>query len=322
MIVSRGGARLRATMAVALCAVGLVMGACSDSRQGSPPAAPNASTGYPVTVGTVTLTARPTRIVVLAPTATEMLFAIGAGDQVVAVDGNSDYPPQAPRTELSGVQPNAEAIVAKNPDLVVISNDLNRVSDQLTKLRVPVYLAGPAKTLDDTYRELGDLGRLTGRTTEAAGVAQRIKDDIDKLVDRLPRPPRPLSYYYELDPTLYSVTSRTFVGSLLARLGLRNVADPADADGAKGGYPQLSAEFLTTANPDLVFLADTRCCGQSPEAVAGRPGWAAISAVRDGHVYPLDDDLASRWGPRVVDLVRGLVDAVGRATAPGTPPTR
>ncbi|WP_197043359.1 ABC transporter substrate-binding protein [Saccharothrix sp. NRRL B-16314] len=258
----------------------------------------------------MTLPERPTRIVVLAPTATEMLFAMGAGSQVVAVDDNSTYPAEAPRSDLSGFQPNAEAIASYEPDLVVISNDLNQIRDQLGTLKIPVYLAGPAQTLDDTYTQLGDLGRLTGQVPEAADVVRRMKDDIGKILADTPKRADKPTYYYELDQSLYSVTGNTFVGSLFDQVGLVNVADAVDPQQVNAGYPQLSAEFLIQADPDLIFLADTKCCAQSPETVKERPGWSAITAVREGRIVALDDDIASRWGPRVVELVRVIADAV------------
>jgi iron complex transport system substrate-binding protein len=299
----------------ALAAIGLVLGACAGNTPDKPASTPSASGAFPLTAGSATLNQRPGKIVVLAPTATEMLFAIGAGAQVVAADSNSDYPPEAPKTDLSGFQPNAEAIAAKNPDLVIISNDIGKISDQLGQLKIPVYLAEAARTLDDTYAQLHDLGKLTGHVTEAADVAQRMRADIGKLVKDVPQRAKKLSYYYELDQTLYSVTSKTFIGSLFGQIGLANLADAADADGAKGGYPQLSAEFLVQANPDLIFLADTKCCNQSAETVTARPGWAGITAVKNKQIVVLDDDIASRWGPRVVELLRTVVEAVGKVAA-------
>ena len=310
----------RAPMVVTavLAAIGLVLGACAGNTantSGEPAGTPSASGAFPVTAGSATLDRRPEKIVVLAPTATEMLFAIGAGAQVTAADSNSDFPPEAPKTDLSGFQPNAEAIAAKNPDLVIISNDLDKVSAQLTQLGIPVYLAEAAKTLNDTYVQLDDLGKLTGHGAEAAGVAQRMKTDIGNLVKDLPQRAKKLTYYYELDQTLYSVTSKTFIGSLFDQIGLVNLADPADADGTKGGYPQLSAEFLVQANPDLIFLADTLCCAQSAATVTARPGWSGITAVRNKQIVALNDSIASRWGPRVVELLRTVVEAVGKVAA-------
>ncbi|MGK5737399.1 ABC transporter substrate-binding protein [Micromonospora sp. URMC 103] len=301
-----------ATLAVAA----LALGACADKAGDTPSAGSGSSAAaFPATVGAVTLDKRPEKIVALSPSATEMLFAIGAGPQVVAVDDNSNYPAEAPKSDLSGFQPNAEAIAAKNPDLVVISDDRNKIVDQLGKLKIPVYLTPAAKTLDDSYQQITDLGTLTGHPTEAADVTRRMRDDIAKLVKDLPQRPEKLTYYHELGPELYSATSKTFIGSLYALAGLENIADAADTEGKNGGYPQLSQEVIVKADPDFVFLADTKCCQQSAETVKARSGWSGISAVKNNQVVALDDDIASRWGPRVVDLLRAIVDAVAKVPA-------
>ena len=107
-----------------------------------------------------------------------------------------------------------------------------------------------------------------------------------------------MTYYYELDQTYYSATSSTFIGQVLGLLGLRNVADAAKGAAASGGYPQLSGEFILRSNPNYILLADTICCGQSATTVAQRPGWSGLAAVKSGRVLGLNDDIASRWGPR------------------------
>lgn len=302
--------------ATVLAVAALALGACANDSADEPTGGTGAPGGaFPVTVGSLTLEQRPERIVVLGPSATEMLFAIGAGGQVNAVDDNSNHPADAPKSDLSAFTPNAEAIAAKQPDLVVLTNDLNKIVDQLTQLKIPHYLAPAAKTLDDTYRQLTELGTLTGHPDEAADVVARMKDDIAKLTTDLPQRPTPLTYFYELGPEYYSATSKTFVGSLFNLVGLSNIADPADADGSKGGYPQLSEEAIIQANPDLVFLADTKCCQQSAETVRARKGWGGVTAVKNNQIVALDDDIASRWGPRVVDLLRTIVEAVAKVPA-------
>ncbi|MFF0821928.1 ABC transporter substrate-binding protein [Micromonospora haikouensis] len=302
-----------ATLAVAA----LALGACAEKSSDDAPAAggTSAAAAFPATVGKLTLDRRPEKIVSLSPTATEMLFAIGAGKQVAAVDDQSNYPPDAPKSDLSGFQPNAEAIAGKSPDLVVLSNDTNKIVEQLTTLKIPVLLTPAATTLEDSYRQLADLGTLTGHPNEAADVNNRIKDDIAKLTKDLPQRSAKLTYYHELGPELYSATSKTFIGSIYALAGLENIADASDADGKNGGYPQLSQEIIVKANPDFVFLADTKCCKQSPETVKARSGWAGVTAVKNNQVVALDDDIASRWGPRVVDLLRAVVDAVAKVPA-------
>jgi iron complex transport system substrate-binding protein len=305
------------TAAVTAAAL-LVAGGCGggdDRPTTTPSSAPSVAASYPVTVGGLTLDAQPKRIVSLTPTATEMLFAIGAGSQVVAVDDQSNYPADAPKTDLSGFKPNAEAIAAKNPDLVVLSDDVDKIVDQLGKLKIPVFLTPAAASMDDTYKEIGELGSLTGHQAEAEALHQQMASEIDKIVKGVPARSKPLSYYYELDPTLYSVTSKTFIGSIFTMFGMTNVADAADPTGAKGGYPQLSAEALIKSNPDTIFLADSKCCKQTPQTVAARAGWNTVTAVKAGQIFPLDDDIASRWGPRTVDLVQSVADAVAKVPA-------
>lgn len=266
---------------------------------------------FPVTVdaanGKVTIDERPERIVSLSPTATEMLFAIGAGGQVVAADEYSNYPPEAPDTNLSGYQPNVEAIVGFDPDLVVVSNDVNNLVASLEGLGVPVLLEPAAETLDDTYTQIEQLGKATGHVADAARLVASMKSEIERLVASVPTFDRPRTYYHELDPTFYSATSGTFIGQLYSLVGLKNIADRAQGGGP---YPQLAAEFIIEANPDLIFLADTKCCGVTAATVASRPGWDRITAVRTGAVVELDDDVASRWGPRVVDFLRVVVERV------------
>jgi iron complex transport system substrate-binding protein len=225
----------------------------------------------------------------------------------VAADEYSTFPAEAPKTDLSGFSPNIEAIVAHNPDLVVASDDIDGLVERLAKVKIPVLLLPAAPDLDGVYAQLTTLGKATGHPADA--LVERMRSDIDKIVRDTPR--EDLRYYHELDDKFFTATSNTFIGRVYGLFGLKNVADGA---GGTGDYPQLSAEQIVQSNPDLVFLADVKCCGQSAETVAARPGWADLAAVRNGGVVALDDDIASRWGPRVVDLVRTVSDAVAEAS--------
>ena len=258
----------------------------------------------------------PERIVSLAATATEMLFAIGAGDQVEAADSYSNYPADAPTTELSAYEPNIEAISAYEPDLVVVDGTNEELISGLEAIGIEVHETPAAATLDDAYAQIEELGAITGHEDEAAEVVADMQADIEELVARVPERDEPLTYYFELDNTLYTVTSDTFIGELYALAGLENIADPADADGQTGGYPQISAEYLVDADPDLVFLADTKCCDQTIETFSQRPGFGDLQAVTEGSITELDDDIANRWGPRVVDHLREIVEAVEAAPTP------
>jgi iron complex transport system substrate-binding protein len=302
---------VKSLTAVAALALTAAFATACGSTSDTPNAGPTGN-GFPATVGSLTLDSQPHRIVSLAPSLTEMLFAIDAGQQVVAVDEYSTFPASAPKTKLSGYTPNAEAIAAYTPDLVVVSDDSEGIIGQLTALHIPVYQGKAAEGIDDTYRELTELGTLTGHGNEAQALVSQMRDQMGKLIASIPKRSTPLTYYYELDNTYYTVTSKSFIGALFTNAGLTNIAD---AGNAANPYPQLSAETILAANPDLIFLADTKCCGQNAGTVAARPGWGTLKAVTNKGVIPLDDDIASRWGPRVLDLQRSIVDAVAAAPA-------
>jgi iron complex transport system substrate-binding protein len=293
--------------------IALALGtACAQQSRSTDRASPTEGAAFPVTVDAandeVTIERRPERIVSLSPTATEMLFAIGAGDQVEAVDDQSNYPPQAPTTDLSGYEPNVEAIAGYQPDLVVFSDDPADLGASLERLEIPAIQQPAAVTLDETYAQIEELGRATGNADGASDLVVSMRSDIQEIVESSPRPGQRLSYYYELDDTYFTATSETFIGATFGLLGLRNIADPADEDGS--GYPQLSSEYIVDADPDLIFLADTKCCGVDAEAVAQRPGWDRITAVENDAIVELDDDVASRWGPRVVQLLEAAATEV------------
>ncbi len=252
------------------------------------------------------------RIVSLSPTATEMLYAIGAGDQVVAVDSLSTYPAEVADkvTKMSAYEPSVEAIIGYTPDVVLISNDMNKITEQLQSIssqKITVWTGAAAATLDDVYKQITELGTLTGHDKDAAALIETMKSRIAKATENISAPMSPKSYFYELDNTLYSVTSNTFVGALLKPFGFTNIADGVEVG---NDYPQLNAEAIVKANPSIVFLADTKCCATSAVEVAKRPGWSGIDAVKNNHVVELDDDVASRWGPRVVDLIEQFAAAI------------
>jgi iron complex transport system substrate-binding protein len=310
----------RSFVPLLLLAVALVAAGCGKDGSRSDAAAPGGQqAAFPVTIdasgGKLVLARQPQRIVSMSPTATEMLFAIGAGKQVAAVDSNSNYPQEAPKTDLSAYEPNIEAIAGYKPDLVVYSDDPGELKAGLDKLRIPALKQPAATRLEDTYAQLDQLGKATGHVDEAGQLAATMRTEIEKIA-AADRPERPLTYYHELDKNLYSATSKTFIGQLYGQLGMKNIADAADKDAS--GYPQLSAEYVVKADPDLIFLADTKCCGQTARTVAARDGWDQLTAVRTGGVVALDDDVASRWGPRVVDFLKTVaakvqsLEAVGR----------
>jgi iron complex transport system substrate-binding protein len=302
----------------ALVALVAVLAACGGGESGDAGEATTAqpAAAFPVTVtganGSVEIRERPTRVVSLSPTATESLFAIGAGRQVIAVDDQSNFPEAAPQTQLSGFQPNVEAIAGYRPDLVVAAFDPGGLVRGLEKLHVTVLLQPAAKNLDDAYRQITALGKATGHSPEAARLVRRMRSEVRALDDAVPDDAG-ISVYHELGPDFFSATSKTFIGSVYELLGMENIAD--EAGGAAPDYPQLSAEYILAADPDLIVLADTKCCGQTLETVATRPGWKTLEAVRNGDVVLADDDVASRWGPRTVEFVELVAEAVQEVEA-------
>jgi len=265
--------------------------------------------------------AKPQCVVSLSPTATETLYAIGAGPQVQAVDSDSDFPTSGlPSKRINALNPSVEAVIglcatsashpSTKPDLVIISYDANDIKEKLTGLGVKVVEQDAPTNLAGAYEEIAQLGALTGHVTAADALVASLKTTIRVDIASVPaHPTKRVTVYYELYPTYYSLTSDTFVGSLMKALGTVNVAD-AESTSADAGYPQLSAEYIASADPKLIFLADTVCCRMTPAKVAKRAGFAKVSAVAHGHVVNLNDDIASRWWPRLGTLMNELTAGV------------
>jgi iron complex transport system substrate-binding protein len=287
-------ASIRTGVALA-AAVGVLAGGCGEASE--PPPGESAD--------------RPERIVSLSPSATETLFALGAGPQVVAVDSESDHPAGVPRTELSAYEPNVEAIAGYEPDLVVVPADIPRDAlAGLRRLRLTVIAQPAPDDLEAAYEQMRELGAATGRREAGERLARDVRARVEAAIAAAPD--ASLKVFHELDPDLFSVSSDTFIGRIYARLGLRNVADRA-AERSGAPYPQLSAEGVVSADPELIVLADSECCGQTPARVRRRAGWDVVSAVRDRAVVSIDDDIASRWGPRIPEFVERVAAAMEQA---------
>lgn len=274
----------------------------------SPVSAASMATKYPLIVSSggysTTIAKKPTRIISLSPSATESLFEIGAGKQVLAVDSYSNYPKSAPITELSAFEPNVEAIAALKPDLVVLSVDAMKslvVKESLEKLKIPVLMEKAPETLAQAYKEIEVLGAVTDRTSEAKKVTFKMAALIKSILNRA-KVSGKVTFFHELDNTLYSVTSDTFIGKVYKDFGLINIADKA-AGADSYGYPQLSAEYLVKSDPAIIFLADAEY-GESAATVKARAGWSGITSVTKKNVFALPNDIPSRWGPRLVDFYR------------------
>lgn len=247
----------------------------------------------------------PGRIVSLSPTATEMLYAIGAGEQVVAVDLFSNYPDEVPDGTLDGFVPDLEAIVATDPDLVVTQGLPSDVDAGLTELGITVLTQPAAAGLDDVYAQIADLGVATGQIDGAADTNAEIRAGVEGVLASLPERDEPLTVFHEIDESFYTATSETFIGQVYTSMGLENIADGHD-DGT--GFPLIDGETIIAANPDVIVY--TSQAPYDADAIAARPGWESISAVANGRIVEVDADIASRWGPRIVEFMEAIAESV------------
>lgn len=267
-----------------------------------------ATTKYPITVKfggyTTKIAKKPMKIISLSPSATEIFFAIGAGAQILAVDDYSNYPTNAPVSEISGYQPNVEAIFAKKPDLVLLSvtsMKAPQVRNALVKLGIPVLMQPAPLNLDDVFTENTILGRVTDRQAAASKLNTSMSKAIKKVIAKAKKNSK-IRIFHEIDDTYYSATSETFIGKVYKDFGAINVADAA-AGADSSGYPQLSPEYLLKSDPQVIFLADAQY-GVSADSVTKRAGWSQISAVKNKKIVELPADIPSRWGPRLVDFYK------------------
>jgi iron complex transport system substrate-binding protein len=303
-----------------ILAASLILAGCggTGSSEDTGPAedtSPSASPAdYPVTInagsGEVTLDEQPERIVSLSPSATEILFAIGAADQVIAADEYSTYPASAPTTDLSAYDPNVEAITGYEPDLVVVANDTDGIVASLAELDIPTIVNPAPATIEEGYDGVAALGLATGHVDETAEVVADMRAQVDEALAAAPR--ESLRVYHELDENLYAASAHSFIGSVYDALGATNVADAADKQ--KSGYPQLTEEAVIAADPELIVITDQ--VSYTDDDVTSRPGWEDVSAVRNGSIVTVDADISSRWGPRLPQLIESVADAMASVKSP------
>jgi iron complex transport system substrate-binding protein len=299
-------------LAIAACAPVSLSNKTDHSRAFCSPAVPLYEAKSPTFIDglgrEVKLESPAQRVVSLAPSNTEILFALGAGDKVVGRDEFSDYPEAAKVIQSVGGsmgEYSLESIVALKPDLVLAS-ELNspELVASLEKLGLVVYYLPNPKSFNDLYNNLQIVADLTGR--DSAKLTDTLNAQLVSLDEKI----APLSYrpavFYEIDATdpskPYTAGVDTFINLLITCAGGINFTELA---GIKDAYPQVSLEQLVVMPPDFIILGDSMW-GTTPESVAGRPGWDVLKAVIEGHVFPFDDNLVSRPGPRLVDGLEAL----------------
>jgi iron complex transport system substrate-binding protein len=243
-------------------------------------------------------TETPTRIVSFSPGATEILFAIGAGDQVIAADQFSDFPAETVDLEqVSYSEPDPERSLGLDPDLIIMATRQQESVEQFRNLGLTVLFNREPESVEGVLENITILGEVSGHEAEAADLVADMRARIDAVgaaiagVDTGPR------VFYELSDGLYTAAPDTFIGGYLTLLKASNVAE-----GAESAFPQLTVEALIDANPEVILLADAEF-GGDPATVAARPGWDAIDAVINERLYPVDPDVGNRPGPRIVDAI-------------------
>ena len=292
---------LRNLLLALLAAILVALAACGDDDS-EPLPTPNPSAAFPVTItddkgASITLDKAPEHIVALAPSFVEVIFAVGAGDTVVAVDQNTDYPPEAADIpKISGFEPSVEGIVSYNPDLVLLTFDPGGLVDALKGLGIPSLFLGAPPTIDGAMKQIETLGSATGHSAEAADLVDGMKNTVHGIQVRLPAGEGP-RVYHEVDNTYYTAGPGSFIFDLYVTLGAKNIAESTGE-----AFPQMSSEAIIQADPEVIILAD-EFAGVSAGTVATRPGWDQISAVKNGRVHTVDPNLVSRPGPRLVDAL-------------------
>jgi len=261
---------------------------------------------------TIELAAPAQRIVSIAPSNTEILFAVGAGKQVVGREELSDYPAEAKNvTSIGSVfqKINTEALVALKPDLVLAAeiNSPEQVK-ALEDLKLTVYYLPNPKTFDDLYANLETVGKLTGRSAEAARLNESLKARYDAVIQKLSQAKDAPTVFYEIDATdptkPFTSGPGTFIDLVITLAGGKNIGAEL-----KDAFAQISSEELVKQNPNVIVLGDA-LYGVTPESVAQRPGWGTLNAVKGKQVFAFDDNLISRPGPRLIDGLEQMAQLV------------
>lgn len=247
--------------------------------------------------GSEPATHEPRRIVTLLPSFTEIVFALGAGERVVGVDDFSDYPPEVARLPKLGgpYDPELERVLALHPDLVLLPSN-SKVAAALSQIGIKIATAEPHR-LAEALDVIELTGKLVGRKAEALALIDRMKRELAALQAKAAQA-RPVSVYYELDATPFSVGPDSFIGTLIQQAGGLNIV-PAEL----GDFPQISPELVISKNPGVII-------GAKLEDVRARPGWERIAAVQSGRVYTWsadEDHLLARPGPRLPQALKALI---------------
>ena len=293
-------------------AVGCSGGGTAGGPLGGTASEAKKSSGYPLTIiddvgREVTFDSRPKRVVSMAPSVTETLFAVGAGRRVVGVTTADDYPPEVESIEAVGDYrgPNVEKVISQNTDLMILSYEgttKGYADDMQEKTGAKVIVTNP-KTVEEAISSVGLVAKVVGEQEKGRVVEERLRSELKRIEDKVAGEPEPTVFYEVWGDPLQTAGPGSFIDDAIGLAGGKNIA--ADTGEA---YPEYSKEVLLQKNPDYYLAA--RSAGVTAEEISTRPGYSALSAVQDGSVVVVNDDLIVRPGPRIVDGVREIAEAI------------
>lgn len=309
MLRSRTGFMMKMGLTAILTMMLLFVAACGTNGGETPNTAKPDAGSYPITTTDdtgveITFEKAPEKVVTLVPSETEIMFAIGAGDQVVGVDEFSNYPEEAAsKAKVGDMNTNIEAVVALNPDMVLASSGMN--ADAITKLRglnIKVVAVDPT-TYDATVAKIELIGKIMDKVEEAATVADHMRSVKQEVTDAV-KEATVKTVYLEFSPG-WSVGSGTFLDELVTLAGGKNVA------AAQSGWFEMNAEEVIAQNPDVIIYPALK---EEPNPIASaiesRPGWDVINAVKNNQLLTVTEDPLVRVGPRLADGLLELAKAI------------
>lgn len=303
-------ARKLFVIAALLIAAALALAACGDNDGETPATTPTPPSAFPLSIEQsdgqqLTLEQPPQRIVSLSAHATEILCAIGAGDQLAAVERYANCPlGSKEKPELDAYKPNLEAIAGYRPDLVYVFSDTDGIVEALRRAAIPVLYLELPSSLEGVLEQIELFGRLSGHENEAQELVQSMRERMDAVREKVADVGQGPRIFHELDPTYFTVAPHSFVGDFYNLLKAKNIAE-----GAIDEYPQLSAEVIIQRDPEVIILADEPA-GVTVASVRERPGWDTITAVKNNRICVIDTDIVSRPGPRIVDGLEALAECL------------
>ncbi len=285
----------------------MLIAACGDDRVSE---TLGITTEFPLTIeladgGQLVLEEPSQRIASLSAHATEIFCAIGAVDQLVAVEKFANCPLGSGAIQsLDSFQPNLEAIAGFEPDLVIVVFNPSGLVESLQRIGIPVLHLDLPTTLDGVLEQIELFGQISGHDEESAQLTSAMRLRIEAVAEQLEGVEQGPRVFHELTNDYFTASPESFIGSFYITLKATNIAEGADVE-----YPQLSAEVIVDRNPEVIILAD-EAAGVSADDVKARPGWDVIAAVKDDRICTVDPDIISRPGPRIVDALEALAECL------------